>query len=290
MVVCSSSLAMAEGGTALPSLQEQKNVIFKLSQTPLKTGATWYLIDTVWFKQWKRYVGYEERDTALMGQPSAFPGPIDNSPLMKEDDSGDINDQMLDSVDYELLPEEAWNRLQQWYTLAAGQRPIARKVIESGVFMKQTKVEVYLLELKLCENSNLDHQITKAFSKEDTIGDLERTMRELFDAPTGRESRVWNRYTTNTYEQLADRQATISSAGLYVGQIIVLEVQNEDGTWPRPRPSSSGALSSLSNGSMDTRSTSSSMMTRYGYGSASPSGGGHKPGCAASPTWATRAS
>ena len=35
---------------------------------------------------------------------------------------------MLDLVDYELLPEEAWTRLQQWYTLAAGQQPIARKV------------------------------------------------------------------------------------------------------------------------------------------------------------------
>ena len=45
------------------------------------------------------------------------------------------------------------------------------QVIETGVFMKQAKVEVYLLELKLCENSNLDHQITKSFSKEDTIGE-----------------------------------------------------------------------------------------------------------------------
>ena len=63
-------------------------------------------------------------------------------------------------------------------------------------------------------------------------------MRELFGARGDRDSRVWNRYTTNTYEQLADREATISSAGLYVGQIIVLEVQNEDGSWPRPRPRS----------------------------------------------------
>ncbi|XP_043245405.1 ubiquitin carboxyl-terminal hydrolase 15-like [Amphibalanus amphitrite] len=250
MVVCSSNTSMNEGGIPLPSLQEQKNTIFKLCQLPLKTGETWYLIDPVWFKQWKRYVGYDDRDSALVGQPSSFPGPIDNSPLLKDDGSGEIREQMLDSVDYELLPEEAWTRLQQWYTLAAGQQPIARKVIETGVFMKQAKVEVYLLELKLCENSNLDHQITKSFSKEDTIGHLERTMRELFGARADRDSRVWNRYTTNTYEQLADREATISSAGLYVGQIIVLEVQNEDGSWPRPRPSSSGVLGSLTNGSI----------------------------------------
>ena len=48
--------------------------------------------------------------------------------LPSDDASGEIREQMLDSVDYELLPEEAWTRLQQWYTLAAGQQPIARKV------------------------------------------------------------------------------------------------------------------------------------------------------------------
>ena len=63
-------------------------------------------------------------------------------------------------------------------------------------------------------------------------------MRELFGARGDRDSRVWNRYTTNTYEQLSDREATVSSAGLYLGQTIVLEVQNDDGSWPRPRPRS----------------------------------------------------
>ena len=42
-----------------------------------------YLIDPVWFKQWKRYVGYDDRDSAVIGQVSSFPGPIDNSPLLK---------------------------------------------------------------------------------------------------------------------------------------------------------------------------------------------------------------
>ena len=45
--------------------------------------------------------------------------------------------------------------------------------------MKQAKVEVYLLELKLCENSNLDHQITKSFSKEDTIGECSYSAHSL---------------------------------------------------------------------------------------------------------------
>ncbi len=39
-----------------------------------------YLIDTRWFKQWQRYVGYNIRFQET-GQKSGNPGPIDNSNL-----------------------------------------------------------------------------------------------------------------------------------------------------------------------------------------------------------------
>ena len=48
---------------------------------------------------------------------------------------------------------------------------LSRKVIEQGMFVKHCKVEVYLLELKLCHNRDLDHVITEHFSKADTIGE-----------------------------------------------------------------------------------------------------------------------
>lgn len=38
------------------------------------------------------------------------------------------------------------------------------------MFVKHCKVEVYLTELKLCEDSNMDNMITRRFSKADTIG------------------------------------------------------------------------------------------------------------------------
>lgn len=44
------------------------------------------------------------------------------------------------------------------------------KVVEQGMFVKHCKVEVYLTELKLCEDSNMDNVITRRFSKADTIG------------------------------------------------------------------------------------------------------------------------
>jgi hypothetical protein len=43
-------------------------------------------------------------------------------------------------------------------------------VIEQGMFVKHCKVEVYLLEIKMCENSNLEKIINNSMSRADTIG------------------------------------------------------------------------------------------------------------------------
>lgn len=44
------------------------------------------------------------------------------------------------------------------------------QVVEYGLFVKNYKVEVYLLELKLCESSDPDNVISCHFSKADTVG------------------------------------------------------------------------------------------------------------------------
>lgn len=44
------------------------------------------------------------------------------------------------------------------------------QVVEQGMFVKHCKVEVYLTELKLCEDSNMENVVTRRFSKADTIG------------------------------------------------------------------------------------------------------------------------
>jgi hypothetical protein len=43
-------------------------------------------------------------------------------------------------------------------------------VIEQGMFVKHCKVEVYLLEIKMCENSNLEKIINNSMIRADTIG------------------------------------------------------------------------------------------------------------------------
>uniref|UniRef100_A0A8C2Z5U6 Ubiquitin carboxyl-terminal hydrolase n=1 Tax=Cyclopterus lumpus TaxID=8103 RepID=A0A8C2Z5U6_CYCLU len=201
----------------------QRGEVAALLKTQLKKGDTWYLVDSHWFKQWKKY----------MGDQNVYPGPVDNSGLLRDGDVLAIKEHLIDELDYILVPTEGWNKLVSWYGLTENQEPIARKVVEQGMFVKHCKVEVYLTELKLCEDSNMDNVITRRFSKADTIDMIEKEMRKLFTVPDEKETRLWNRYMSNTFEPLNKPDSTIQDAGLYQGQILVIEQKSEDGSWPR---------------------------------------------------------
>ncbi|XP_070927625.1 ubiquitin carboxyl-terminal hydrolase 15 isoform X10 [Macaca nemestrina] len=116
---------MAEGGAA--DLDTQRSDIATLLKTSLRKGDTWYLVDSRWFKQWKKYVGFDSWDKYQMGDQNVYPGPIDNSGLLKDGDAQSLKEHLIDELDYILLPTEGWNKLVSWYTLMEGQEPIARK-------------------------------------------------------------------------------------------------------------------------------------------------------------------
>ncbi|XP_041744119.1 ubiquitin carboxyl-terminal hydrolase 4-like [Coregonus clupeaformis] len=228
-----------------PSTESQKQSIGTLLKTTLRKGDEWFLIDSRWFKQWKKYVGFDSWDMYNVGEHSLYPGPVDNSGLFSDHETQILKEHLIDELDYVLVPTEAWNKLVCWYGCLEGQRPIVRKVVEHGMFVKHCKVEVYLLELNLCENDNMDNVVTRHFSKADTIDTIEKEMRSLFEIPTGKETRLWNKYMSNTYEQLNKPDSTVQDAGLFQGQVLVIECKNEDGTWPRQasHPKSSTATS-----------------------------------------------
>uniref|UniRef100_A0A8C6PAF3 Ubiquitin carboxyl-terminal hydrolase n=1 Tax=Nothobranchius furzeri TaxID=105023 RepID=A0A8C6PAF3_NOTFU len=205
-----------------PSTENQKQTIGSLLKTTLKRGDEWYLIDSRWFKQWKKYVGFDSWDMYNVGERSLYPGPIDNSGLFSDQDTQALKEHLIDELDYVLVPTEAWNKLVSWYSCLEGQKPIVRKVVEHGMFVKHCKVEVYLLELNLCENDNMDNVITRHFSKADTIDTIEKEMRKLFNIPSEKETRLWNKYMSNTYEQLNKPDSTVQDAGLFQGQVVLV--------------------------------------------------------------------
>ncbi|XP_075065694.1 ubiquitin carboxyl-terminal hydrolase 15 isoform X1 [Mixophyes fleayi] len=235
---------MAEGGVV--DLEIQRSEVSALLKTPLRRGDTWYLIDSRWFKQWKKYVGFDSWDKYQMGEQNVYPGPIDNSGLLKvyftDADTLSLKEHLIDELDYILLPTEGWNKLVSWYTVMENQEPISRKVVEQGMFVKHCKVEVYLTELKLCENGNLSNVVTRRFSKADTIDMIEKEMRRTFSIPDEKETRLWNKYMSNTFEPLNKPESTIQDAGLYQGQMLVIEQKTQEGQWPRgSMPKSPGA-------------------------------------------------
>ncbi|CAC5415311.1 Ubiquitin carboxyl-terminal hydrolase 4,Ubiquitin carboxyl-terminal hydrolase 15 [Mytilus coruscus] len=156
---------MATGGWDLAS---QKKEIRELLKTPLKKGDKWYLLATSWFKPWKVYVGYESWHAFNAGQQEAHPGPIDNLPLI-DDYTGKLREHLIDELDYQLVPLNAWNILVSSYGLVDDQIPIERFVIEQGMFVKHCKVEVYLLELKMCQKQFQSEYVIRSMSRADVL-------------------------------------------------------------------------------------------------------------------------
>ena len=77
---------------------------------------------------------------------------------------------MISDIDYATIPKNAWDKLVEIFGLTHGQNPVARKVIDSGMFVKHCKIEVYFMELKLAENSSMNDVRSAKFSRNDTLG------------------------------------------------------------------------------------------------------------------------
>ncbi|MGH0161487.1 UNVERIFIED_CONTAM: hypothetical protein FKN15_041043 [Acipenser sinensis] len=143
---------MAEGGAA--DLETQRSEIAALLKTQLRKGETWNADET----PVKILVQYQIYTCSSLADDDEHNG-----------DSLSLKEHLIDELDYILVPTEGWNKLVSWYGLTENQEPVARKVVEQGMFVKHCKVEVYLTELKLCEDGNMDNLVTRRFSKADTI-------------------------------------------------------------------------------------------------------------------------
>lgn len=242
-------------------MEAQKKEIAKEIAKSLVKGDIWYLVDCRWFKQWKKFVGFDTWDQFGVGEELSNPGPIDNSSLFAADGCS-LKDHLIDELDYNLLPKHAWFKLVSWYGVTSDQHTLPRKVVEHGMYVKSCKVEVYLTEFKLSQYSDPQTLVTRQFSKGDTVGQVVSEMKKVFNIPEDAETRVWNKYMSSTYELLSNLEFTVQDAGLYQGQVLIIEQKNEDGTWQRPAKSSFSSSAVTSNSEHSTESSNS-----YKYGS-----------------------
>ena len=225
--------------TKTPRLAKFKTDLQRIVNKTLVKGEAWFLVDNHWFKRAKKYLAWEEslvNSTRNVRDDSANPGPIDNKPLWKENGS-DIREHMIGEIDYVVVPDLAWDMLVAEFGLKDNvegtSSAVKRNVIEDGMFVKQLKVEVYLIELQVAENSNMGEQKMKKFSRTDTLAEVQNVIKELFGIPALEETRLWYKYNSYSYEQLSRLDMTVSDAGLFSGQLVFIERKNEDGSWPR---------------------------------------------------------
>ncbi|KAJ6667755.1 hypothetical protein lerEdw1_016076 [Lerista edwardsae] len=98
------------------------------------------------------------------------------------------------------------------------------KIFCSRLEDKEYTARKIKLKIILLKQVNLYHANTAT---------IEKGMRKQFNISEEKEIRLWSRYMSNTYEQLSKLDNTIQDAGLYQGQVVLIEVKNDDGTWPR---------------------------------------------------------
>uniref|UniRef100_G1KHK7 Ubiquitin carboxyl-terminal hydrolase n=1 Tax=Anolis carolinensis TaxID=28377 RepID=G1KHK7_ANOCA len=173
--------------------------------------------------------------TPLLGAPLC-PGESCRWPpngLALDSETQTLKEHLIDELDYVLVPTEAWNKLVNWYGCIEGQKPILRKVS-------------HLLKI---------HGVRCFFFFSATI---EKEMRKQFNIPDGKEIRLWSRYMSNTYEQLSKLDSTIQDAGLYQGQVVLIEVKNEDGSWPRQSSQTKSSTATSRNLATSSKSSAGS--------------------------------
>lgn len=123
---------------ALPEQIKTIETIIKAhKEAPLKDGDKAYLVSRTWID--KALALHPDAKTAKSEQGESEPlGPVDNSDIIHETitDSSKTQFTLLKPgsglESFELLPEDAWNMVNEWYGIKDGQHPIIREAINQA--------------------------------------------------------------------------------------------------------------------------------------------------------------
>jgi hypothetical protein len=142
---------------------QERAEIARLRDHPLREGDTWYALSFRWWRQWSDFVDFGAVKTADQpGDPlepnigalsldddaavgnGTPPGPIDNGDIAGANNV-ELRENIIEDVDYVLLPAAAYLRLSQWYPSATATNPsFPRTVISTGLGNAKTeRVELY---------------------------------------------------------------------------------------------------------------------------------------------------
>ncbi|KAI9024965.1 hypothetical protein CLU79DRAFT_718102 [Phycomyces nitens] len=172
---------------------EQFEYITKLQQKPLETNDTCYIISNHWYKRWEAYctrMSSSSSATRKLGEQSQ-PGKIDNTKITS---NGELR-PLLESDDYVILTEKAWDSLSIWYGSTTA---FPRQVITEGEFTKQSTVEIYppvfdiyIVALAGTTLTSVDRVPKARMSRQSTLLELRQTILNALDLSPDSEANIW---------------------------------------------------------------------------------------------------
>lgn len=227
------SATPADGSENLQEkLNKEQEKVSNYGNQAMVPGDSWFLIERRWYDTWKRYVSNDGCSWDAINK-NLDPGPIDNLPLLESEDKPKLREKLLERQDYELLPQEGWDLLVERYGVVNNNCIIERKVIETGgLYSKTQTVETYPITLRLKKYDDKDcHILEESFSKVTSINELERLTKSILSVGNNKKTKIWDAANENNMEKL-DKKLTIEDCSLLSGQLVVLEVQDDDGSWP----------------------------------------------------------
>eukprot|EP00429_Kryptoperidinium_foliaceum_P036408 CAMPEP_0176166284 /NCGR_PEP_ID=MMETSP0120_2-20121206/85042_1 /TAXON_ID=160619 /ORGANISM="Kryptoperidinium foliaceum, Strain CCMP 1326" /LENGTH=828 /DNA_ID=CAMNT_0017503817 /DNA_START=67 /DNA_END=2549 /DNA_ORIENTATION=+ len=163
------------------------------------------------------------------------PPEIDNSDLEGEH-KGELKMNLVEHLDYELIPEEMWWKLVEWY---GGGPAIMRKVICMGQD-QQPQVELYpplVLVVVAGESGQPLPQFSRRFfiSRQSSIAEVLQMLAEKLTRPIER-SRLWHRSKGDQWRLVEQMSATLEEfleGKVWDAGAFLLETQTPAGEWPR---------------------------------------------------------
>ncbi|KAF5336704.1 hypothetical protein D9758_015091 [Tetrapyrgos nigripes] len=99
-------------------------------------GQTWYLVDSPWVRRWRSACNGEVGKEGPVAENDL--GPVATAPLL--DDFGNLKPGLMEGIDVEYMPQDAWDKLTSWY--GSPEVPIPRHTIARGE-QKQIQLELH---------------------------------------------------------------------------------------------------------------------------------------------------
>lgn len=205
-------------GTATPDPLTQRAVLEGLFERRLVEGEFWFVLVAEWLEQLKKYLGIP--NSRKMYHQRVHPGPV----ITRRDYAHTV----------EMVHEDAWKLLMQWYGIAEGHRSMKLVVYN---YTRAPEIEHNLNNCKLMmTKSAIEDFHNVKFSKMEKVGHVEWKLRQLYEIGIATKSRLWAKPDTDgSWRPLLVRDKAIGKVlnidSDFMRPFFALEVLDPCGQW-----------------------------------------------------------